>query len=216
MERLEHAATQRVVRCCSLLQQFQRVAPGDRTKAELQAAGPVDSVLGWIVLDPEIEQLCRTQGVYIVAREAPCLRQRHHPLVTVELPGDLVVANRLDVQVRNATPVFHGSALARYRVELPVRAYAPVDTSVAEQVELAEQYAIGGGDYFSSLRGPSAIEIPGETCLTRRIRHANRPSWLHDGLPRKEAATLEQDEDVLVCAVAELGRGPTTEGAEVS
>src|SRR5690606_41007583 len=124
MERLEHAATQRVVRCCSLLQQFQRVAPGDRTKAELQAAGPVDSVLGWIVLDPEIEQLCRTQGVYIVAREAPCLRQRHHPLVTVELPGDLVVANRLDVQVRYATPWLYRRGRDGCRVAVPVGASA--------------------------------------------------------------------------------------------
>src|SRR5690606_2364224 len=101
MERHEHAPAQRLVRRRRALEKAEYPAPGYRAKRQLQAARPVDSELGRVALDPVVQQRRRTSGVVLVTREAPCLGEREHPLVPVELPGDLVVADGLDVQVWN-------------------------------------------------------------------------------------------------------------------
>ena len=58
--------------------------------------------------------------VFVVASEQPCFRQRNQMLMTVQFPGDFVIANCRELKERNREPGIERRAFAMDWIEMPV------------------------------------------------------------------------------------------------
>src|SRR5437667_8567579 len=130
-----------------LFEEVKRPEPRDRAKGDLQAAGPIDSLLGRVARDPgeEVgdERLC----VPLIARVPVGLPQRGEILVTIQFPDDLAVAHAAGVEGRNATPVTDGRLPPRNGIEMPIDRLAEPQAAPTPQIELPLDDSLGPPDH---------------------------------------------------------------------
>src|SRR5258706_554070 len=75
--------------------------PGQRSKRNLQRAGPIDSAMKRVCCKPTFELRADLGQVCLVAREQIRLRQDYEMLMTVQLPNHFVVARTAGIKIRN-------------------------------------------------------------------------------------------------------------------
>ena len=118
-----------------LAQQLPRPQPREAAEGDLQRARPVDPEgIGVLPLPvvPERDQLLRE---VLLLREPVGCGQRRHPLVSVQLPHDLVVADLGEVEEADPVPRRERRAPSVHGVEMPVDVLAVLDAFPPEQVE---------------------------------------------------------------------------------
>src|SRR5438046_7597403 len=86
-------------------QQVEHPEPRDPTERNLEAARPVDPALARVGLDPRVDVRERLSGPPLVTAEVVRLCEMQQPLMAVELPGDLAVADHALVEVWDLAPV---------------------------------------------------------------------------------------------------------------
>ena len=137
------------------LEQVGRPGPRDEPERDLEAAGPVDPHTAWIRRDPASDVAGEDLREALVPRQAIRLTESHHPLVAIQLPDDLAIADGLAVQRVDPAPVAPGRAAATHWVQMPVHRIAESELPVTEEVETAlDQRLSLVQDAVAGPRGP--------------------------------------------------------------
>src|SRR5882757_9988552 len=79
--------------------------PGKRPERDLQSAGPVDAAHETIGREPALELLHDLVEILALATQKERLRQQHEMLMAIQLPDVLVVADRIEIEIRHAAHV---------------------------------------------------------------------------------------------------------------
>ena len=130
-----------------LFEEVKRPEPRDRAEGDLQAAGPINPLLGRVARDPGEEVGDERLRVPLIARVPVSLPQRDEILVTVQLPDDLAVAHAAGVEGRNATPVPDGRLTPRNGIEMPIDRLAEAQAAPTQQIELPGGDPLGAPDH---------------------------------------------------------------------
>lgn len=93
--------------------------------------------------------------------------------MTIELPGDFLVAKKLCVEKVQTAPMNEGRAFAGDRLELPVDRITKAKLAKTQKIELAFGEAIGAaGDLFNGV-GKSSPKLI--NCAVRIIESRKKP-----------------------------------------
>src|SRR5215471_12255853 len=103
-----------------VLEEVKCPQPRYRAKRHFKTAGPIDAQLRRILVHPGIDVGRKRLRITFIAGKPICLTESDEILMPVEFPGDLLVAEKLRVQIIQTTPVDQWSALPCDRLEMPI------------------------------------------------------------------------------------------------
>src|SRR5450631_3643059 len=109
--------------------------PGQTSKSDFKAAGPIDADRVGIVglpLAPLPQDLIGKPGI---ARQPVCLRQGDEVLVAIKLPRDLAVTGLVEIQITHLVEQSLRSSFSVDRIDVPVNRAAVVEILITHQVE---------------------------------------------------------------------------------
>src|SRR5262249_14331482 len=109
---------------------------------DLEAARPVDPDPGRVGVDPLTDVLREGARISRLAGHAIRLSELNHPLVAVQLPDHLAVADRLRVERIDEAPVSVGGATVRDRGQTTGDRIAGRARRVAQEIEAAATYRL--------------------------------------------------------------------------
>ena len=123
-------------------EKMERPEPRERSKTQLQHAGPVDALQRRVGGQPVFELVDECVVVARFAGELMRAGERQPVLVPVDLPDHLVVA-RLRRQVRDRRPVTGRSLAIVNRILVPRRRSAEPEVAIAEEIVASREHAVG-------------------------------------------------------------------------
>ena len=132
--------------------------PGNHSERQLKTARPVDPALGWIGVHPGHQVVDECRGVVLVAGIPIGFPECREVLMPIQLPGQLVLARDVGIQMIDPAPVCQPGPQAGHRIPVPVDRGAKVQTGAAEQVELPLTNTLGPFEHTAFKVRPAAAE----------------------------------------------------------
>src|SRR6185436_11785120 len=103
------------------LEEIQRPQPGNGAKRNLKRTQPIETQTRRIALHPGRDKVDKHPRVALVASCPVGAAECYEKLMPVQLPGDLLVARTLGLQLLKLAPMHEGRALPGVWFQVPVR-----------------------------------------------------------------------------------------------
>src|SRR5579884_3060336 len=126
--------------------------PGERSECDFERTGPVHSAYEGIGGDPAFDFLLDFAQVFCAAGDEESLSNSDEVLVAVQLPDPFVIANGIEIEIRNTAKKSRAAGFVVFVIAAPVD-FEAGRNALAEEGEAMLENVLGYCDQFRRQRG---------------------------------------------------------------